>query len=95
MSKSIVKYFITDKLAVIPKKAYTTDTFKQISGDIALFETGIIVSPDSDHYIEILPRSSITKSGYMLANSVGIIDPSYKDSFYYVSDCSKRDYKNK
>jgi dUTP pyrophosphatase len=33
-------------------------------------------------YAEIVPRSSLSKSGYMLANSIGIIDCSYKGNLY-------------
>jgi len=28
--------------------------------------------------LEVVPRSSLSKTGWMLANSVGIIDPSYR-----------------
>jgi len=37
---------------------------------------------DIGYYIEIVPRSSLSKSGYMLANSVGIIDSSYRGNIY-------------
>ena len=77
-----IKYEIEDKRAVIPTKAHTTDigydltaidVYKKISNKITLFETGIAVSPPTGYYIEIVPRSSISKTGYMLANSIGII----------------------
>ncbi len=29
-------------------------------------------------HVEILPRSSLSNSGYMLSNSVGLIDSSYR-----------------
>lgn len=50
---------------------------KQLSDRTALYDTGIKVCPPPNHYVEILPRSSLTKTGYMLSNSVGIIDPDY------------------
>ena len=31
-----------------------------------------------DYYAEIVPRSSLSKSGYILSNSIGIIDNSYR-----------------
>lgn len=42
-----------------------------------LFDTGIKVSPPPGYYIEIIPRSSLSKSGFVLTNSVGVIDPTY------------------
>jgi deoxyuridine 5'-triphosphate nucleotidohydrolase len=44
----------------------------------ALYDTGLVISPPVGYYAEIVPRSSISKSGYMLANGTGIIDPSYR-----------------
>jgi deoxyuridine 5'-triphosphate nucleotidohydrolase len=46
-------------------------------GPITLFGTGIRVRPPDGYYFDLVPRSSIIKTGYMLANSVGIIDRSY------------------
>lgn len=43
-----------------------------------LYDTGIIVKPSEGYYTEIIPRSSISKTGYILANSVGIIDNTYR-----------------
>jgi deoxyuridine 5'-triphosphate nucleotidohydrolase len=44
----------------------------------ALYNTGIKLDIPVGYYVELVPRSSISKSGYMLANSIGIIDCSYK-----------------
>jgi dUTP pyrophosphatase len=35
------------------------------------------VQPAFGWYFEVVPRSSIAKTGYMLANSVGVIDRGY------------------
>ena len=43
---------------------------------------GLVISPPTGYYIEIVPRSSISKTGYMLANSVGTIDPGYTGNIY-------------
>lgn len=43
----------------------------------SLYDTGIKISIPNGYYAEVVPRSSLSKKGYMLANSVGIIDPSY------------------
>lgn len=69
-----------------PKKAHVTDTgydlwliekIKEENGMI-LYDTGIAVQPPLGYYFEVVGRSSISKSGYILANSVGIIDASYR-----------------
>lgn len=54
--------------------AWLTSAF---TSDVVLYETGVAVQPPDGFYFELVPRSSIVKSGYMLANSVGIIDSSY------------------
>jgi dUTP pyrophosphatase len=75
--------------AVTPTKAYPSDVgydltaidvFKKLSQQTTLYETGLIVTPPEGYYVEILPRSSISKTGYVISNSVGIIDPSYTGS---------------
>ncbi|AMN83874.1 deoxyuridine 5'-triphosphate nucleotidohydrolase [Faustovirus] len=40
--------------------------------------TGLKVKPPPGYYTKIYPRSSICKSGFVLANSVGIIDVDYR-----------------
>jgi len=86
MNPLTIKCLTKDKRCVIPTKAYDTDVgydltiidiFKVVSDTITIFETGIAVSSPEGYYVEIIPRSSLSKSGYMLANSIGIIDPSY------------------
>lgn len=85
-NQETIKCVISDVRAVTPTKAHPSDigydltvidVFKKISDRITLFETGIAVTPPSGYYIEIVPRSSLSKTGYMLANSVGTIDPDY------------------
>jgi dUTP pyrophosphatase len=83
-----IEYIRTRSDAVIPSRAHPSDIgldlvcvseAKRINNTI-LYETGIAVSPPDGYYTEILPRSSMSKSGWMLANSVGTIDPSYTGS---------------
>jgi len=52
------------------------EKIKQV-GDVELFTTGIKIKPEFGWYTIVVPRSSIIKSGYMLANSIGIIDRTY------------------
>ena len=85
-----------DPDAVIPTKAHPSDTgydltLIRVSKDmsragqtIIMFDTGIAVCPPDGYYTEVVPRSSLSKTGYMLANSVGIIDASYRGSIKVV-----------
>ena len=45
-----------------------------------MLDTGIIAESPYGYYTEIVPRSSIIKSGYILSNSVGIIDMGFTGS---------------
>lgn len=54
--------------------------WKTYSKITTVFDTGLIVTPPEGYCVEIYPRSSISKSGYMLANSIGVIDPDYTQS---------------
>ncbi|WP_457680575.1 dUTP diphosphatase [Thermovibrio sp.] len=47
-------------------------------GNLYFFDTGVRVSPPPGYYFDLVPRSSIFKSGFILANSVGIIDMTYR-----------------
>jgi len=81
------KFFKDDPEANIPTKERASDVgydltiikkVKDIGSKTALYDTGIIVAPDFGYYTKIVPRSSIIKSGYMLTNSIGIIDGTYR-----------------
>jgi dUTP pyrophosphatase len=52
--------------------------FKKIDDKTVLYDTGLQVEPPEGYYTEILPRSSLVKTGYMLSNSVGVIDSDYR-----------------
>lgn len=49
---------------------------------VFFFDTGISVQMDEGWYVEIMPRSSICKTDFILANSVGVIDPDYRGIVY-------------
>ena len=79
--------------AVVPKKAHDSDVgydlyavdyelkvenYKMETNHVQVkLYTGISVTPPEGYYFEIMPRSSVSKTPLMLANSVGIIDPDY------------------
>lgn len=77
--------------AVIPCKTRESDVgydltivevYKQVNSAVTLYRTGVKIQVDSGYYAEVLPRSSIIKTGYMLANSVGIIDNPYNGEIF-------------
>jgi len=73
--------------AVMPSKAHPSDVGYDLTAiafhsaylnGATLFDTGITAVAPEGYYLEILPRSSLSKTGWMLANSVGVIDPNYR-----------------
>ena len=82
-----------DKRAVIPSRAGENEVgydltiiekIKDMSTNTAMYDSYISVQPPDGVYFEIVPRSSISKTGYILTNSVGIIDPSYRGTLKVV-----------
>jgi len=77
----------TEENAVVPIKANWSDVgydlsiikkVKDFNSKTALYDTGIKILLEFGYYAEIVPRSSISKSGYILSNNIGIIDNSYR-----------------
>lgn len=72
--------------AVLPSKERISDSGydltllyeKKRMGVVTMYGTGLVVDPPSGWYLDVVPRSSIIKRGYILANNVGIIDRSYR-----------------
>jgi len=86
-----LKYIKTSQDAITPTKANYSDVgydlsiigiAKEFNSKTKLYNTGIKLDIPLGYYVEIVPRSSISKSGYILANSIGIIDCSYKGELY-------------
>ena len=72
--------------AVMPSKAHESDVgfdltliseCKRFNDNLIMYDTGVKISPAYGFYTEVVPRSSLGKSGWLMANSVGIIDASY------------------
>ena len=87
------KFLKSDPHAVIPFKNRVSDVgydltiiklAKQLGKNTFMYDTGIIVAPDFGYFTKIVPRSSIVKSGYMLSNSTGIIDGTFRGSLKVV-----------
>ena len=73
-------------VAVIPTKAHATDVgydlvivkkVKDLTSTTALYDTGIVAMVSHGWRLAIKPRSSISKSGYTLANCEGVVDCNY------------------
>jgi deoxyuridine 5'-triphosphate nucleotidohydrolase len=85
------KIFKTDKNAILPDKKNISDVgydltiikeVKKLNENTTLYDTGLKISVTYGYYIEIVPRSSLSKSGYILSNSIGIIEKSYNGNLY-------------
>ena len=90
-NQPVIHFVKQSKNAIIPTKANFSDVgydisilnvHKKINSKTTLYDTGICLNIPVGYYVEIVPRSSIVKSGYMLSNSIGIIDCSYKGNLY-------------
>ena len=72
--------------AVPPSKSHIGDSgydltilrLKKIENGTYFFHTDIAVQPPCGYYFEMYPRSSLSKTGFIMANSVGIIDQYYR-----------------
>jgi dUTP pyrophosphatase len=82
----VVKFKKTLPNAVIPTKAHPTDEGydltivkldKKYNEHTFRFDTGIAVQPPPGYHTRIVPRSSLSKTGYVMTNSIGIIDQTY------------------
>lgn len=75
--------------AIMPTKANASDMgfdltiVKKIKevGDVTFYDTGLVIQPSLGYYCMIFPRSSISKTGYMLANGIGLVDSGYVGNF--------------
>jgi deoxyuridine 5'-triphosphate nucleotidohydrolase len=86
-----IKVFKVDERAVAPSKSRYSDTgydltiiseYKRLTSNTVIYDTGIQLEIPNGYYVEIVPRSSISRSGYILANNVGIIDQGYRGNLY-------------
>ena len=86
-----IRVYKDDDNAILPAKTRQSDVgyditiikeSKRLNENTVLYDTGIKLDIPNGYYVEIVPRSSISKSGFMLANSIGIIDQSYRGNLY-------------
>lgn len=75
-----------NELAVVPQKIHDTDVgydvtlthLERVDDALYTYGTCIAVRPPNGYYLELVPRSSLCSLGFILACSVGVIDPSYR-----------------
>lgn len=53
------------------------DVSKTLTQLTTMYETYVSLDIPIGYYVELIPRSSLSKTGYLLANSVGVIDPCF------------------
>lgn len=54
--------------------------------DLIIIDTGVAIEPPPGYHVEVVPNSRICKSayGYIMPNSLGIIDPDYRGTIKIV-----------
>ena len=55
---------------------------RRLNNTTTLYKTGLCVQPPEGYYTEITARSSISKTGHMLANGIGVIDTDYTGELF-------------
>lgn len=104
MTNNEFKVKLSNPNSVIPVKNNPSDsgydltliTLNKTMDKVQLYGTGVHVKAPDGFYFDLVPRSSIFKSGYMLANSIGIIDNGYTGEIMVALtkfDSSKPDLK--
>ena len=56
----------------------TVHSFEQRGPALFFYQTGVRIIPPEGYYIELIPRSSIVWRGFIMPNSLGVIDPGYR-----------------
>ena len=77
----------TNELAIIPKYAHSTDAGMDLvavsmndTDEYIEYDTGIALEIPKGYVGLVFPRSSVSKLDLVQANSVGVIDSSYRNS---------------
>lgn len=86
--------------ATMPRRAHDSDVgydltvcnicIKTFNGDCEgivdhiIIDTGVAIQPPPGYHVEVVPNSRICKTGYIMPNSPGIIDPDYRGTIKIV-----------
>lgn len=60
----------------------TACAFEKKRDSVFFFDTGISIQISEGYYVDVVPRSSLVKGDFIMANSVGIIDPDYRGKIF-------------
>jgi len=90
MQKPVLKIRLHYPDMAIPSRAHATDAGLDLTlmrvipkrKDLFFFDTGVSVEPPAGYYTELVPRSSIYRTDFMMANGLGIIDAGYRGILY-------------
>ena len=50
---------------------------KNTTGQVEFYRTGIAIEPPPGYYFLMFPRSSLSKTDYIMANGVAVLDPCF------------------
>jgi len=56
----------------------TAMAVEEVRPGVFSFDSGVSVEVERGYYCEVVSRSSIVRSDFLLANGVGVIDPDYR-----------------
>jgi dUTP pyrophosphatase len=78
-------YSKLSEIAVVPVRAHLSDTGFDLTlvreikkvGKVTYYGTGLSVQASHGYYFDLVARSSLSKTGYIVANGIGIIDQNY------------------
>lgn len=74
---AVLPYYATDGSSGMDLTATSQNIVSEEGYGYVEYGTGLAIQLPKDHSGLIFPRSSISKTGMILANSVGLIDPDY------------------
>ena len=89
-SKALMKICCHYSEMPVPSRGHSTDAGIDLTAmdyeckaeHVFFIDTGISVQLSQGYYLEVVPRSSIVKKDFIMANSVGIIDPDYRGRIF-------------
>jgi len=89
-SKALMKICCHYSDMPVPSRGHSTDAGIDLTAmayeckaeQVYFIDTGISVQLSQGYYLEVVPRSSLVKKDFIMANSVGIIDPDYRGCIF-------------
>ena len=93
VSKAILKICLHYPEMPVPSRGHASDAgidltamaYEAKADHVFFIDTGVSVQLSQGYYLEVVPRSSIVKKDFIMANSVGIIDPDYRGRIFVLS----------